>query len=49
MMVEPPIAFLPALSLLAPQLFAKVFAHERVRVEVPRAMWIFAREEPCSS
>jgi hypothetical protein len=47
--MEPPIAFLPSLGSFIPQLFAEVFAHERMRVEMQRIVRIFAREESCSS
>jgi hypothetical protein len=49
MIIEPPIAFIPSLALLAPKLFAKVFPNERVRIEISRIMRIFPSEESCSS
>jgi hypothetical protein len=49
MIVEPPIAFLPGLRLLTPQLFAKVFANQRMRIKLPRIMCIFSGEEFCPS
>ena len=48
-MIEPPIAFLPSVRLLSPQLFAKVFTNERMRIEIARIVRIFSCEEPCSS
>jgi len=49
MIIEAPIAFLPSLASLTPELFAKVFTHERMGIEMPRIMGIFSREESCSS
>jgi hypothetical protein len=49
MIIEPPIAFLPSLGPLTPELFAKIFTNERVCIEMPRIMRIFPREELCSS
>ena len=46
---EPPITFLPRIRLLTPELFAKVFTNERMRIEMSRIMWIFSRQESCSS
>jgi hypothetical protein len=48
-MVEPPVAFLPSLDSLTPKLLAKVFTNEGMRIQTPRTMRIFAREESCSS
>jgi hypothetical protein len=47
--IETPVAFLPSLGSLTPQLFAKVFTNERVRIEMPRIVRIFPGEELCSS
>ena len=47
--IEPPIAFLPSLGLLTPQLFAKVFTNERMRIQLPRIVRVFAGKESCSS
>jgi hypothetical protein len=44
-MIEPPIAFLPSLGLLTPELFAKVFTNQRMRIELARIMRIFSGEE----
>jgi len=49
MIIEPPVAFLPRGRLLNPELFAKVFTDEWMRVELPRVVRIFASEETCSS
>jgi hypothetical protein len=43
------ITFLARIRLLAPELFAKVFTNERMRIELPRIMRIFSGEESCSS
>jgi len=48
MIVEAPIAFLPSLSALIPELFAKKFPDKRVRIEMFSIMRIFARKESCS-
>jgi hypothetical protein len=32
---EPPVAFLPGVCSLTPELFAKVFTNERMRIEIP--------------
>jgi hypothetical protein len=45
---EPPIAFLPGLASFTPELFAKVFANERMRIELSRMMRILGSEEPGS-
>src|SRR5271165_3131389 len=39
--IESPIAFLPSISSFTPKLFAKVFAHERMRIQSPRIVGIF--------
>ena len=44
-MIEPPIAFFPSLGLLTPKLFTKVFANERMRVEMAAIVRIFRRKE----
>src|ERR1700738_382188 len=44
---EPPIAFLPGFASLTPELFAKVFTNERMRIQLPRTMLIFSREQSC--
>jgi hypothetical protein len=49
MNIEPPIAFLPSVRLLTPELFAKVFTNEGMRVEMSRVVGIFGSEESCSS
>jgi hypothetical protein len=49
MMKEPPIAFLPSVGSLPPELFAKIFANERMGIQLPRILWIFSSEESCSS
>jgi hypothetical protein len=41
---EPPVAFLPGIRLLNPELFAKVFANQRMPIEISRIKRIFARE-----
>jgi hypothetical protein len=46
---EPPVAFLPSVCSLTPELFAKVFANERMRIKLPRIMRIFSGEESRSS
>jgi hypothetical protein len=48
-MKEPPVTFLPSIRLLTPELFAKVFTNERMRIQMPRIMRIFPSEEPRSS
>jgi hypothetical protein len=48
-MIEPPIAFLPSLGSLTPELFAKVFTNERMRIQMPTIVRIFASEESSSS
>ena len=47
--IELPIAFLPRLGSVTPELFAKVFANERMRIELSRIMLIFRREKSRSS
>ena len=47
--IESPIAFFPSVRLLIPKLLAKVFANERMGIETPGIMRIFAREESRSS
>ena len=42
-MIEPPITFVPRIRLLTPELFAKVFTNERMRIEMSRIMRIFSR------
>jgi hypothetical protein len=39
--VKPLIAFPPSLDPLSPELFAKVFTNERMRIQVPWIMEIF--------
>jgi hypothetical protein len=46
---EPPVAFLPSLGSMTPELFAKVFTNERMCIEISRIVGIFSREESCSS
>jgi hypothetical protein len=48
-MIEPPITFLPSVSPLTSKLLAKVFTNEWMRIEMSRIVWIFSREESCSS
>jgi len=48
-MKEPPITFLPGVGLLTPELLAKVFTNERMRIQLSRIMRIFSGEEACSS
>ncbi len=47
-MIEPLIAFLPCVFLLAPQLLAKIFPDKRVDIKLPGIVRIRSREEPCS-
>jgi hypothetical protein len=49
MIVEPPIAFLPSVHSLTPNLFAIIFTNEGVRIQMTRMVAIFGSEEPCSS
>ena len=46
---EPPIAFLPSLGSLTPELFPKVLTNERMRIEIPAIMRIFRSEKSRSS
>jgi|ERR1700733_2955685 len=46
---EPPIAFLASLDSLTPELFAKIFTHERMRIELSRIIRVFFRKEFRSS
>jgi hypothetical protein len=48
-MIEPPIAFLPCVGSLNPELLAKVFTYERMRVYTSRIMRIFGTEQSRSS
>src|SRR5580704_3094810 len=41
MVKEPLVTFLPRVRLLIPKLLAKVFAHERMRIQLSRIMRIF--------
>jgi hypothetical protein len=43
------IAFLPSLRSSAPKLFAKIFANERMRIELSRIVQIFSSQKSCSS
>ena len=47
--IEPPIAFLPSLGSLTLKLLAKIFANERMRVQIPRIIGIFSGEKFSSS
>jgi hypothetical protein len=46
---EPTVAFLPSLGPLTPELFAKIFTNERMRIQMARVLQIFPGEESCSS
>src|SRR5215469_11267738 len=46
---EPPVAFLPGLASLTPQMSAEVLTNERMGIQIARIVWIFSREESCSS
>src|SRR6202011_2270125 len=48
-MEEPSITFLPRVRLFTAELFTKVFANQRMRIQLPRIMQIFSCEESCSS
>jgi hypothetical protein len=48
-MIKPFIAFLPSLGPLTPELFAKEFTNEGMRIQVPGIVWIFPSKQPCSS
>jgi len=41
---EPLVAFLPSPGSLTPELLAKVFTNERMRIEMSRIMRVFSRE-----
>ena len=41
MTIESAVAFLPCLGSLTPELFAKVFTNERMRIEMPTTVRIF--------
>ena len=41
--IQPPVAFLPSIRLLTPELFAKVFTDKRMRIEMPRIVRIFSQ------
>jgi hypothetical protein len=47
--IEPPIAFLPGLDSLTPELFAKKFTNQRMRIEIPTTVRIFPSEKSRSS
>jgi hypothetical protein len=47
-MKEPPVTFLPGIRLLTPELFAKVFTNQGMRIQLSGIMRIFTGEEPCS-
>jgi hypothetical protein len=49
MIIESAIAFLPSVRTLAPKLVSKVFADERMRIQMPRIVGIFGSEESGSS
>jgi hypothetical protein len=49
MVKEPPLTFPPRIGLFAPELFAKVFTNQRMRIEMPRIIRIFSGKESCSS
>src|SRR5271157_5778430 len=46
---EPPITFLRRIRLLTPELFAKVFTNERMRIQMPRIVRVVLSQESCSS
>src|SRR5580704_8657699 len=46
--VDPPIAFLPRLGSLTPELFAKVFANERMSIQILGVVRICGSEQPRS-
>jgi hypothetical protein len=46
---EPPVAFLPSLGSLTPELFAVVLTNKGMRIQMPTILRIFASEEFCSS
>ena len=48
MIIEPPVAFNPSLSLLSSKLLTEVFANERVGIE-HSIVRIFPCKEPCAS
>jgi hypothetical protein len=48
-LIEPPITLFPGIRLSTPELFAKVFTNQRMRIEMSRFVRIFSRKELCSS
>ena len=47
--IEPSVTFLPGLRLLTPQLFTKVFANQRMRIQLARTMRILSGKAKANS